>query len=498
MMGIGAAFTDPRVFEPWFRGPSWNGWRAVLRAAFGERMTKAERAFFHSVAKRDPPDRQVRELLIVSGRRSGKDSTASGVAAYIAASFESAGRLRPGERAVVALLAVDRSQAQVVLGYLRSYFERIPALAALVESATDSGFRLKNCVDIEIVTNDYRSIRGRTLLCVICDEVSFWRSENSASPDREVYRAIRPGLLTLAPRSLMILITTAYRRNGLAYERWSRYFGRDDPNVLVIHAESRQLNPTLPQSEIDEALAEDPQAAAADYLSIWRDDLASYAPRDLIESAVDVGVTVRPHNPRYRYSSFIDSSSGQHDAFAAAVVHKEGDTAILDCLVEVQAPFNTEAATAQIAAVLRSYGLHDTMGDDYAKGWVVQEFARHRINFKSRPSGMDRSALYLETLPLFSAGRVRLLDNARLVTQFSALERRVMPGGRDRVDHPNRTGHHDDLANATSGALWRITAESPPLRWTPAIAAEIRAAARGERALARWMRWGVSNGISAP
>src|ERR1700683_2668575 len=172
MMDIGAAFSDPRVFGPWFNGSSWDNWRAVLRGAFGERMTRAERAFFHSVAKREPPSRRVRELLVVSGRRSGKDSVASGIAAHIAASFEPAGMLRPGERAVVALLAVDRSQGQVVLGYLRSYFERIAALGALVESATDCGFRLKNCVDIEIATNDYRSIRGRTLLCVICDELA--------------------------------------------------------------------------------------------------------------------------------------------------------------------------------------------------------------------------------------------------------------------------------------------------------------------------------------
>ena len=95
------------------------------------------------------------------------------------------------------------------------------------------------------------------------------------------------------------------------------------------------------------------------------------------------------------------------DAFTAAVVHREGDLIILDALIEVQPPFDTAQATYTIATALRSYGLHDTMGDDYAKGWVIREFARHGITFKARPAGMDRSALYLETLPAFSAGRVR-------------------------------------------------------------------------------------------
>jgi hypothetical protein len=37
-------------------------------------------------------------------------------------------------------------------------------------------------------------------------------------------------------------------------------------------------------------------------------------------------------------------------------------------------------------------------------------------------------------LPKFTSGRVRILDNPRLVTQFAALERRTSPIGKDRVD----------------------------------------------------------------
>jgi hypothetical protein len=134
---------------------------------------------------------------------------------------------------------------------------------------------------------------------------------------------------------------------------------------------------------------------------------------------------------------------------------------------------------------LRSYGLHDVMGDDYAKGWVIREFARHGVTFKPRPAGMDRSALYLETLPVFSAGRVRLIDNTKLVSQFCALERRVMPGGRDRVDHPNRAGHHDDLSNACAGAIWRATAKPEPMR----ISEKAMARARQPTRYSRQPRW---------
>jgi hypothetical protein len=252
-MQIGTALTNPKAFEPWFHGPSWDGWRAVLRGAFGEKMTKAEKAFFRSVASRKPPASRVKELWVIAGRRAGKDSIASVIAAYMAADFRSNGRLRPGERALVACLAVDRAQAQTVLGYIRGFFEKVPELRALVTRETVDGFELSNGVDIAIITTDARTVRRRTVLCCICDEISYWKAETSMAADREVYRALRPGMATLQ-ESMLIGITTAYRRSGLAYDRWTRHFGKDSAKVLVIHAPSRVLNPILSQADIDEAL----------------------------------------------------------------------------------------------------------------------------------------------------------------------------------------------------------------------------------------------------
>jgi hypothetical protein len=486
MMDIGSALTDPQLFEPWFRGPSWDAWRAVLRAAFGEKMTKAETRTFRELAKRDPPASRVKELWAIAGMRCGKDSIASGIAAHAAASFRPGGRLRPGERVLVACLAVDRSQASIVLDYARAFFAQVPSLKALVRRETSDGFELENGVDIAIATNDYRSIRGRTILCVVCDEVAFWKSESTTAPDFETYRAVRRGMLTL-PESMLIGITSPHRRAGLAYERWAKHFGRNSASVLVIQAASRQLNSLLPQSEIDEAMAEDAAAARADFYGEWRDDLASFVTRDLIEAVVEAGVGHRDYDPRRVYVAFIDASSGRGDSFTCAVAHREGDVAVLDFILEVPSPFDTTSAVAQVAAVLRQYRLGSVMGDNHAVGFVIAELLRHNIRFEPRPTGMDRSVLYLETLPLFSAGtqRVRLLDNKKLIAQYAGLERRTLPSGHERVDHPIRG--HDDLSNACSGALWR-TMKAQPWVFTSATVQQILNAGRGERAQALAMR----------
>ena len=70
------AMNDPGLFQPWFAGPSWDGWRTVLKAAFALPMTDAERQFFRSIADREPPEHRVRECWLIAGRRAGKDSVA--------------------------------------------------------------------------------------------------------------------------------------------------------------------------------------------------------------------------------------------------------------------------------------------------------------------------------------------------------------------------------------------------------------------------------------
>jgi hypothetical protein len=124
-----------------------------------------------------------------------------------------------------------------------------------------------------------------------------------------------------------------------------------------------------------------------------------------------------------------------HDSFALGIAHHDerNDDVVLDLLFERLAPLNPYETAAEIAALLKVYHCSEVVGDAYAAKWVSGEFARIGISY--RKSDADRSAVYLDALPLFTAGRARLIDNPRLISQFAALERRTFATGRDRVDH---------------------------------------------------------------
>jgi hypothetical protein len=445
---IVAAMNHPKLFADWFPGQSWDAWRAILRAAFALPMTESEVDFVRTVAERDPPEKPVRELWIIAGRRAGKDSIASLVSAHAAAFFSHADRLRPNERPLVLNLATDRDQARICLGYTRSFFTNIPTLASMVTRETKSGFELSNGIDVVIGTNDFRAVRGRAIALAILDECAFYASENSSSPDIETYRALTPGMATL-PGSMLIGISSPYRRGGLLWQKFKDHYGKPG-DVLIVKAASKLLNPTLDQSIIDQALVDDPEAAKSEWLGEFRNDLAAYIDLETIEAAVDRGVTVRPSRRDAKPFAFLDPSGGMRDSFTCAVATRENDgTVVLDSLIEVRAPFNPTQATEQISAALKERGITTAQSDKYGAAWITDAFSKCGITV--RHSDRDRSQIYLDCLPLFMAGRVRLLDNKRLVSQFAALERRTSPVGKHRIDHG--PGGHDDLCNSAAGAL---------------------------------------------
>jgi hypothetical protein len=444
------ALDTERLFLPWFRGESWNNWRVVLKAAYGLPLTDDETTFFKSIAgDRDPPKQQVREVWIVAGRRAGKDSIASVIAAYAAAMFTGQKHLRPGERSLVMCLACDRDQSRIVLNYTRSFFTDVDLLKGMATRQTALGLELSNGVDVTISTNNFRAVRGRPIVCAVLDETAFWHDERSTKPDEETYKAITPALASI-PGSIVVGISSPYRKSGLLYRKYKAHYGQNG-DILVIKAPTRTLNPTIPQEVVDRALEEDPAAAKAEWLGEFRDDIGGWADFALIEQAVDVGVTVRPPlaDRKFKFLSFCDPSGGARDSFTAAIAHDENGIAVLDCLLEIRAPFNPTSATEQIAKTLKAYGLQSTKGDKYAAQWVVDAFAKCGIKYEH--SERDRSSIYLDALPLFTSGRARLLDNKRLVSQFSSLERRTSSIGKDRVDHG--PGGKDDLCNAAAGVM---------------------------------------------
>jgi hypothetical protein len=75
----------------------------------------------------------------------------------------------------------------------------------------------------------------------------------------------------------------------------------------------------------------------------------------------------------------------------------------------------------------------------------------------SRPQSRGPD-LYRDCLPLLNSKKADLLNNIKMVNQFISFERRTAWSGRDSIDH--MPDAHDDLANATVGALCNLSVKA--------------------------------------
>lgn len=448
------AMDDPKLFAPWFGRGDWSAWRAFLTGLFGLPMDDDALAIFRRHTSRtSAPTSAAREAWLICGRRGGKSLCMALLAVYVATFRDYRQHLQPGERATVAVLAADRKQARTVMRYVAGLLRNVPMLAKLIERETTESFDLAGSVTIEVTTASSRATRGYTFAAVLADEVAFWPADDTAAdPDTEILNAVRPGMATI-PDAMLICASSPYARKGELWNAHERYYGRDDAPVLVWQADTRSMNPSVPQRLIDEAYERDPASAAAEYGAQFRTDVEQFIRREVVEACTDAGVFERRPQRGVPYIAFTDPSGGSSDSFTLAIAHHDPKAghAILDCVREIKPPFSPERATRELAAVLAIYGIKQVFGDRYAGEWPREAFRARGITY--RIADRTRSELYLELLPKLNSRAVRLLDHPKLQRQLIGLERRTSRAGRDSIDH--RAGAHDDVANAVAGVLVR-------------------------------------------
>jgi hypothetical protein len=453
---------------------TWRAWLVFLRAAYGLPLSDEGRAIFRRHTGRTdyrPPAGGWPEVVCVVGRQSGKTRIAAMVAA-----FEAATAVQESDGTLYALLIAQDQRASVrtVFRHARAPFDRVPMLQQVLANSTAEALALSNGCTVAAYPARPAAVRGLRARVVVLDELAFYRSSDNLPTDAEMLRAVRPCLATTGGK--LFILSSPYAQTGALYDLHRRHYGRNDGAVLVWQASAPEMNPTLSRDYLQRMAQDDPDAYRSEVLGEFRAGVSTFLDPDTI--AVSVAAEVRERRPvsGLSYVAFDDPASGSGaDAWTKAIAHRDGDCVVLDVLRAWEPPFNPSGVIAESAALSKAYGLHATTGDRYASGFVLEGFRAHGITYALSPQ--DRSALYLELLPLLNAGRVRLLDQPDLLRELRGLERRRGAAGRDRVDHA--PGQHDDRANAVAGAL-------------------VLAAGRNATAAAEVTRWALNAGADEP
>ena len=69
-----------------------------------------------------------------------------------------------------------------------------------------------------------------------------------------------------------------HRKRGYMYRKYRQLHGNDDAEDICWFAPSNVMNPKLPQSVVDKAMADDAPRARAEYLNVFREDISRLRP----------------------------------------------------------------------------------------------------------------------------------------------------------------------------------------------------------------------------
>ncbi len=215
------AIDDPAVFGGYFRGSTWNAWRAFLCALFALPMSDDDLAIYRAHTGRPtPPAARSHEAWLCIGRRGGKSFVLAVIAVFLACFFDWKVHLAPGEVGTIMIIACDRRQARVIMRYCLGLLQAVPMLKRQIEGVTQESITLRNRVVIEIHTASFRTTRGYSICAALLDELAYFpNDEHAAEPDVEVINAIKPGMATV-PNSMLLCASSPHSQRGALWEAY--------------------------------------------------------------------------------------------------------------------------------------------------------------------------------------------------------------------------------------------------------------------------------------
>jgi hypothetical protein len=451
------ALRDPHLFGallPFRDLASWQAWLTFLSAVYGLPMCESQIATFRAHTGRSAPRPSgYSEAVAIVGRQSGKTRIAATLAVFEAITA-------PSDQAETYALLVSqdhRAALRTLLKYAIAPFDFVPMFTASVVSRVADTLSLTNGLSIAAYPCRPAAVRGLRARVVVIDELAFFISTDGRPTDTEMIRAIRPCLATTDGK--LIILSSPYGQSGALWELHRKHYGRDDSPVLVWQASAPEMNPTLPSNYLDRMSEDDPEAYRAEVLGEFRAGVSTFLDPEALMACVVADRRELLPAGGIDYSAFVDPSGGSRDAFTIAVGHRHHERIVIDCVRAWTPPFNPTGVVSEGAGLLKSYRCRSVTGDRYAGEWAREAFRIHGINYEV--SKLDRSALYLELLPVINAGAIELLDDDKLLRELRGLERRRGSAGRDGVDHPR--GQHDDRANAVAGVVNELTHASEDL-----------------------------------
>jgi hypothetical protein len=492
------------------------GIKAILKSIYGLELSADDMSYWHAYhggGKFDHlgylldvedsgvtyrPGQEANDITITVGRRSTKTS---GISSFICAYEALCGNHKEfvrfkSQSPKVTQVAQDIKTAQENLRqFIYDLLEESPiGKRELVARPADGGrnpvtalsLRLKNGMEITVGPPSIK-LRGQAIPICAADELGSWsKDRESAMPDFEVARAIKPAMGSF-PFAKFIKTSTPWTKEGLLWiaDQTGSYGHKlTDPaqreahsRTLVFRGPSAPLAPrkVLPRSWLVAEFTKDPDAFKREYLAEFADSISGFLSASTLEAATDKGITERTFDPRKSpkpiYVATMDPAF-RGDAFAFAIGHMENGTYFLDWCQSWRGtreqPLSPTMVIRIIAGICKSYQIRMITSDQHHMESLQDIADQEGLVVDPCPlTNKNKAQMWGDVQSLLHQKKMRLLDHPGLLSELSKVEKRLTPQGQTQY-----SGTHDDLAMVLALNVYRALqfGETAPAKVEPEVA----------------------------
>jgi len=418
-------------------------------------------------------------VAVIAGVRSGKSFLAAcaAVKAYLTADLSA---LKPHEIARFAIVAPTVDNASATFRLLVGSVMASPVLSRMVvgePSADTLTMRRPDGRVVEIVvvaaSRGAITLRSRWLVGFCLDEVSLFGTESTGAVVN-AEELLHGGETRLVRGGQGWLTASPYGPSGLLHALWLAHFGKPG-RVLVVHAPTSAMNPAFPLAQIEAIRARAPDVASREYDAAWVDADSAFLDGVLVDQAVRREPLEEPRIPGAVYCASMDPATrGNGWALIIARAEQLSENLVRVVVAVARewkgnrlAPLDPDATLAEIANVLREYGLSDVACD----GWAVDALASigrvHGIELLPRTTTAPQAYEAWDGVrTLLSQKRLILAPHPLLVQDLKGLRKRATASAL-RVELPHTAdGRHADLGAALQLAVHDASRDLATPGWT--------------------------------
>jgi len=283
----------------------------------------------------------IRELILVAGRRSGKTVLAAVFALYEAfkllikpdpAAYYG---LIPGRPIFIVVVAVSEEQAHdTIYATILALLQRSPFFKSQHPKIYQNEIRFpsKNVI-ILCGHSSSSSLVGRDVKCCVFDELARFEQTTSKRGAWNVYNSLKQSTAIFKDEGKVICISSPMNETDIIMTLYEQ--AQSTPGMLGLRYATWEFNPHIKFEDLAAEMQRDPIAFWRDFGAQPMESIAPYIPEDILHFDAGIpnylrmihdGLTVQPEPGIYALAG---DPALKHDSFGFALTRRDGDKFIV-------------------------------------------------------------------------------------------------------------------------------------------------------------------------